>query len=105
MIVKSTDPQPADNHSFAIVFHSDGWKAPLWPLLVALISILIINCFSRLVLSCAGKILPMLIIGDLQIDEDIDNFWASLDDEDRNWSKKEEEYSREELGFKVLTDE
>lgn len=47
----------------------------------------------------------MLIIGDLQIDEDIDNFWASLDDEDRNWSKKEEEYSREELGFKVLTDE
>lgn len=29
---------------------------------------------------------PDLEIGDVQIDEDIDNYWKSLDDKDREWA-------------------
>ena len=29
---------------------------------------------------------PDLEIGDVHIDEDIDNYWKSLDDKDREWA-------------------
>ena len=43
-------------------------------------------------------------IGDIEIDESIDNYWRSLDDEDRKWSKREEENVRGNLQMKLLTD-
>lgn len=44
-------------------------------------------------------------MGDIQIDEDIDNYWAALDSGDRKWSIEEEGYARRELGIKILTDD
>lgn len=44
-------------------------------------------------------------MGDIQIDEDIDNYWAALDAGDRKWSAEEESYARRELGIKILTDD
>ncbi|CDW86701.1 UNKNOWN [Stylonychia lemnae] len=41
-------------------------------------------------------------VGDLEIDEDLDNYFNTLDDHDRNWSIKEEEYSRSALGMEIL---
>lgn len=39
------------------------------------------------------------------MDEDIDNYWIALDDNDRDWSVKEEENARENLGgIKIMTD-
>jgi hypothetical protein len=42
-------------------------------------------------------------IGNLELDEDIDNYWASLDDKDRNWATKEDEYATKSLGLQLYT--
>ena len=39
------------------------------------------------------------------LNEDIDNYWASLDEEDRKWSTKEEEHAKTLLTSQLLTDE
>ena len=45
-----------------------------------------------------------MAIGDIELNEDIDNYWASLDDEDRKWSQREEENSKTALNMPLLTD-
>ncbi len=47
---------------------------------------------------------PSLAIGDIELDEDIDNYWASLDDEDRKWSTREEDNARRALNMPLLTE-
>ena len=47
---------------------------------------------------------PALAIGDIELDEDIDNYWASLDDEDRKWSQREEQNARTALNMPLLTE-
>ena len=42
------------------------------------------------VMRCLTRCFPSLEIGDVELDEDIDNYWASLDDKDRNWAIKED---------------
>lgn len=44
-------------------------------------------------------------IGVFDIDEDLDDYFQTLDDNDRNWSLKEEINAREILGMNILTDE
>lgn len=39
----------------------------------------------------------------MDLDEDIDNYWASLDDKDRNWATKEDQYATQNLGLQLLT--
>jgi len=46
-----------------------------------------------------------LAIGDIEIDEDIDMYWAVLDDHDRKWSQREEHNNRACLNLPLLTDE
>ena len=52
---------------------------------------------------CLTFCFPSLEIGDIELDEDIDNYWASLDDKDRNWAIKEDEYATKTLGLQLLT--
>lgn len=52
-----------------------------------------------------GKCFPSLMIGDIEINESIDNYWASLDDEDRKWSIREEENARGLLTSQLLTND
>ena len=46
---------------------------------------------------------PNLEIGDIVLDEDIDNYWVSLDDKDRKWAVEEDQYSSDMLGIQILT--
>jgi hypothetical protein len=50
------------------------------------------------------RFFPNLAIGDIEINEDIDDYWACLDAEDRKWSIREEENARDALKTKILTD-
>jgi len=43
--------------------------------------------------------IPSLEIGRFELDEDLDNYFETLDDFDRDWSVKEEEYARSNLHF------
>ena len=50
-------------------------------------------------------ICPFLHIANFEIDEDLDNYFNTIDEEDRNWSIKEEENARSILGMHILDDE
>ena len=50
-------------------------------------------------------IFPFLHIANFEIDEDLDNYFNTIDEEDRNWSIKEEENARSILGMHILDDE
>ena len=64
-----------------------------------------IRIFGDLLERCVAYCFPHFSIkGDLELDEQIDTYWASLDKEDMEWSKCEEKYARENLKMQILTD-
>lgn len=65
----------------------------------------LIYFFGEAINNCLQKCFPVLAIGDIEIDEEIDNYWSSLDDDDRKWSIREEENARAGCGFPILTDD
>ena len=84
---------------------TDGefYEAPAWPLFALFVFLLLNQIFGNAVMKCLSFCFPNLIIGDIELDEDIDNYWASLDDKDRNWAMKEDEYATKTLGLQLLT--
>ena len=93
------------NHTMGTVFSGQGWEGIKWPMFVAFLILNIIwyagDCIQNWLYEC----FPVLRIGDIEINEDIDNYWACLDEEDRKWSTREEENARSELRMHILTDE
>ena len=93
------------NHTMGTVFSGQGWEGIKWPMFVAFLILNIIwyagDCLQNWLYEC----FPVLRIGDIEINEDIDNYWACLDEEDRKWSTREEENARSELRMHILTDE
>lgn len=65
-----------------------------------------IHFFGGYINSCLQKCCPSIIIGDVEVDEEIDNYWKSLDKQDRKWSLREEENTRDACGIAgMLTDD
>lgn len=52
--------------------------------------------------ACFPKVIK---VGEIKIDEDLDNYFNTIDEHDRNWSIKEEEYSRNSLGMNIMHEE
>lgn len=67
--------------------------------------LLFLYFFGEHIQNCLYKCIPALEIGDITIDEEIDNYWKSLDAEDRKWSLREETNARDACHMKILTDE
>jgi hypothetical protein len=65
------------------------------PLLVTFWALLILIPFRQLAYNVVMFVLPFLHIGNFEIDEDLPNYFTTIDDEDRNWSIKEEENARD----------
>ena len=78
---------------------ADFKDAPAWPLLLLFLLLLFNQIFGSAIMRCMTKIIPSLEIGDVELDEDIDNYWASLDEKDRKWAQKEDEYATANLGI------
>jgi hypothetical protein len=76
------------------VIQADGWVAPAWPLLLLFWAFVALQFIGPLVHHNVSKLLPSWAIGDIEVDEDIDNYFAALDEHDRNWSIKEEQNNR-----------
>jgi len=74
-------------------------------MMLAFIFLALIYFCGSFMEKCIGHCFPSLMIGDIELNEDIDNYWASLDDGDRKWSLKEEENSRSLLTSALLSDE
>ena len=75
------------------------------PLLVCFWIFLILTIFRNFVYNGVTKVLPFLQIAQFEVDEGLPNYFETVDDEDRNWSIKEEENAREVLGMHILDDE
>ena len=74
------------DHKMGIIFSNRGWTGPLWTILLGLILLIVLKCCGNWIGKKLESYFPQLAIGDIELDEDIDNYWASLDDEDRKWS-------------------
>ena len=81
---------PVTQHTMLDVLQPDGWTAPAWPLLLLFLVFAALYFVGPVVHPHLIKVMPELIIGDIAIDEDIDNYFAALDEHDRNWSIREE---------------
>ena len=100
----SSDSIPKTDHLFTSVFLPQGWEGLEWPMAGAFVFLIIVNFFSVTITACIKSWCPAFIDNDINIDEDICNYWESLDENDRKWSLKEEENSRV-LKMSVLTDD
>ena len=102
--VESSTSTYVTNHTMGLVFSPDGWEGIKWPMLVCFIVLNIVWYFGESIVKCLTNLMPNLAIGDIEVDESIDNYWASLYEEDRKWSQGEENYARSNLKTKILTD-
>lgn len=88
------------------IFRKQGWLAPAWPLLVMFGFMFVVWLFANAIRACIYKCNPSFKIGNIEVTQEIDTYFDSLNDDDRNWSIKEEENARNNLkGMKILTDE
>lgn len=94
-------------HIWYEVFQGKTYDAcPHLPFLIMFWIFLTGTIFRHQIYKGLAFLLPSLIkVGDLEIDEDLDNYFNTLDEHDRNWSIKEEENARSVLNLKILNDE
>ena len=102
-VENSTDVYVTD-HTMGDVFSGQGWEDGKWAFLVAFIFLNLVWYFGTYLINTLSECFPSLKIGDVEIDEDIDSYWTTLDAMDRKWSLKEEENARDVLKTKILTD-
>ena len=105
-IVNTSDVRQT-GHVWTEVFKSGTYDlCPHMPLLVMFWVFLAGTIFRHQIYKVLAYLFPNVIrVGDLEIDEDLDNYFNTLDDHDRNWSIKEEENGRATLNMRILNDE
>ena len=86
-------------HTIDRFFLGDCMTAPAWPLIVLFVLLLLNQIFGSKLIACLTSIFPNLEIGNIDLNEDIDNYWDSLDEKDRNWAVEENEYATTKLGI------
>lgn len=100
---RMTAPETTHHTYGEIWTKGDCLEAPAWPLFALFVLLTFNELFGNTVMKCLIFCFPSLEIGDIELDEDIDNYWASLDDKDRNWALKEDSYSTDTLGLQLFT--
>ena len=97
-----TDAEPT-THTIDGFFLGDIMSTPGWPLLLIFFVLVLNQIFGSKIFEFFVRLYPDLKIGDISINEDIDNYWASLDEKDREWAQKEDQYSTDTLGLQIMT--
>lgn len=100
---QDTDEVPDSGHTLGTLV-GIGWNRYNWTMLLGLLALVIVYFAGPAISKKIEKVFPDFAIGDIEVDEDIDNYWASLDEEDRKWAMREEANSRG-LGMPMLADE
>lgn len=55
---------------------------------------MVVYFFEPIVGYVYTKLFPKYVIGEIQVDEDLETYWASLNHDQKNWSICEEKNSR-----------
>ena len=102
---------PITSHTYGSILNIDGWTGLKWPMLLSFFVLTLIYIFGEWLelafescITCIWKD-ANITIGDIDLNEDIDTYFAALDNQDRNWSQKEEENSRTLKTSQIMTDE
>jgi len=89
---------PMSGHKMFSVFTSEGWKGPLcngaWPVLMAAFILLFIAIFHRALNKLFDTWFKDYVIGDFDPNEEIADYWKSLDMHDLGWTYHEEMQAR-----------
>ena len=106
-VINAADSPRESYHLFTGVFSSHSYSTSnvAMPLLVTFWVLLVLVVFRNFIYKTLMAILPFLHIGNFEIDEDLDNYFNTIDDNDRNWSLKEEENARQVLNMHITDDE
>lgn len=102
--ITNTKDVVVTGHVFGTVFGGGGWDGLKWPLLMAAIFHTFIYFFGTHLEKLLALCCSSLIVGDIDLNEDISKYWSALDENDRNWAKKEEENARNLLTSNILTE-
>ena len=73
-------------------------------MLGSLMLLLLIYFFGCPIAKTIEKCFPSFAIGNIELNEGLDTYWASLTEEDRKWAQSEEQNARK-LGMPMLSDE
>ena len=100
------DDVKTTGHVWTEVFSPTTYSAhPAMPLIVMFWILLIAIVFRDFIYSSLARLFPSIVkVGELEIDEDLENYFHTIDDHDRNWSIKEERNARKVLKMKILDD-
>jgi len=73
------------DHSYTSVFTGAGYVAPAWPLLLLGVYMIFRSILGVWLVKMAAKVIPSIKIGDIELDEEIGNYFKALSDDDRLW--------------------
>jgi hypothetical protein len=92
---------PRTGHLYNDPFTRAEWNSPAWPMLAMFFVLILVLILERI-----GVFHQLLRIKNIEIVEEMGNYFESLAEQDRRWSVMEEEYARANLeGLQILTDE
>ena len=87
-------------HVWTSIFKGEGYSGPAMPMLVTFWILLVFLLFKKYISGfLVAKFPGVFKVCDIELDEDIENYYRCLDEHDRNWSVKEEENVRDNLKF------
>jgi len=102
--LSDTNDVALSDHTVRAIIEMEAWEGYKWTMLCALVILFMLFCFGRPISFCVSKCCPKLSIKELKLREGLDDYWDSLDAEDRKWALAEEANSRI-LGMPMLSDE
>jgi len=86
------------NHLYTSIFTKGGWTAPSWALSGAFFVILLVIFYFK-------YRNPIGSYGDIEIVQNLPDFWSAIDNENKEWTIKEEENARQNIGgMKIMLD-
>ena len=98
---------PSTDHDLEMLFSERGWISPYWPLGVCAIVFTLFYFFVDSLNKFFSRHFKSFKIGDelVSLEEGLDNYWCALSKQDKRWTIREENYRRDALGMKMMTDE
>ena len=78
--VESSTSTYVTNHTMGDIFSGEGWAGIKWPLMLTFIVLNIVWYLGDNIVNWLTECMPNLRIGDCEIDESIDGYWATLDE-------------------------
>ena len=103
-VLMTTSSTFQSGHVMSDVFTPAGWSGLGFSMLFTFCATIVMYFFGGLAMDLLSEKISWIAIGDIELDEEIDNYWKCLEQEDRDWAIKEEEYSRNEFNMQIMLD-